>query len=839
MTLANCITNKVKSGLVSAIKGKAAKDRFKQLSDAFIAQGENPTNAYARAADMVVDEMAEKAARSKHRLLAQVAVMRDVKTRVDAAENIVTHAVKVVDDLDFDARAIHTSANGQIGKFLKENRPTLTGKPGAPARLLNVLKELKGESTGDAAAEAMAASLHDVNEWFRVKLNSYGYNIGKLDDWALSHSHNAVSIANAGFQKWSSELSNSLSWEKMIDPRTGVKFQGPPSQQFQTEYLKAVYDNIIYGRNSRKAEWGNSGIGGGNPLERHRVLSFKDTNAWVAYNAKYGESDPFNTMMHHINRMSREVAVARRFGPDAQAGMDFMEQYLLEVARKRDVGIVEAAKMRGNTMLAKNMLRYMVGSVVPNGYWGAMSAKFFSTTRKTISAALLDRAVVISVPSDLNSARMAAKAIGMNPTNFLSEYTRMMAEAVKGGGMLHDDLLRQGHIGESFANPSVTAGRYQQEMPAAAWAENLSNMAMRIQGMNAHTDGAKQVWQRSMAGHLASMKDMPFDQIPEALRRDMAKTGGITAADWDLFRNSDGLFTASNGATFLDPLYWRQTNSLKNAFGEKAAEDLFLKMQAYVEKWTERAVPSGSLIAKGIIDPLSWGISPGNPIYEIIKSATMFKSFPMAFVVTQVRMLNHAQGFWGKTAYLAELLGATTMVGALGIQVNELMFGRDPQPMDPRDGDFIWRAMMRGGGLGPLGDVLSAGSASWGGGLPSYVAGPVWALSGDAIKLTFGNAIQAYEQATAGKAIDTNFIPEMAKFMKRYTPMGQTPLLLGGSAADRMIWDQLQVLLDPQSADALLKAAKDRKNLYGNGEWWPTGSPLPARLPDLGNAIGR
>jgi hypothetical protein len=67
--------------------------------------------------------------------------------------------------------------------------------------------------------------------------------------------------------------------------------------------------------------------------------------------------------------------------------------------------------------------------------------------------------------------------------------------------------------------------------------------------------------------------------------------------------------------------------------------------------------------------------------------------------------------------------------------------------------------------------------------------------------------------------------------------MGQTPLV--GPALDRMFWDQLQLFLDPESVKQMETNATRRENLFGNQEFWPSGSPVPTRAPDLGSLLGR
>lgn len=832
MTLGACIQTKAKAGQVSKIKGKAARDRFHAISQALIKEGEHSSRAYALAADAIVKEARDKAARAKHRLATQVAVMQSIQTKLAGVkpDGLAGALVGMVDDLDFNARSINSMAQGRLGEFLRQHSANWKGEVTDKIWFRDVLNGLFNEPTSSPKSRTFSEAIKDLNEWFRTEMNAAGFSIGKHENWGLPHSHNAVSIGRAGFEKWRGKIEEGLDWTKMTDPRTGERFRRIPPEGFRREFLRATYDNIVYGKASKEPSW--VGKSSGNQWERSRVLEFRDSDAWLKYNDEFGNGDPFNTLMGHVDRMSRDLAMAKAFGPDPDTAIAYAGQVAMNRAREADAGQVQAAKIKGGAALAANMVRFMKGGAGPNGYLGAMSARFFSTTRKMLNAALLDRAIVISVPSDLNSARMAAKAIGMNPGNVISKYTALLQDAIRGGGATTDDLLRVGHIADSLANPGVTMARYQQEYPAAAWAEHLSNGAMKIQGMNAHTDNLRMAFKHSFGGHLASVKDLAFDALPDVLKKDMADRGGITAQDWDDFRLSGGEFTASNGATFLDPLYWREASSLD----PDRKNELWLKMQSYVEKWTELAVPTGSLIAKGVMDPISYGLAPGSAFYELAKSAGMFKSFVGAFVVNQSRMVNMQSTVPGKVAYVAELVGTSTLVGALAMQVGDMLMGRDPQPMD--DPNFWFRAVLRGGGLGPVGDILATGSASWGGGLGSYVSGPIPQFATDTMKLTTGNLAVALSQLISGDEISTGFGKDLANYVKRYTPMGQSPILAGGSAFDRMIVDQLWMALDPGALDALNKAAKLRENNYGNKDAWGPGGFIPQRLPNPAAALG-
>lgn len=828
MSALNCLLGKIASGKVANHKGKAAETRIKEIEDALIKQGESPTMARTLAEARFADEFDAKKATQKWRLINRVRVMRDLQAKVDATAptKLGGMAAGLVNQADFEARAWHKMIMGRVGTFLEKHRVNMGNTVSNPASFKEFLRALHGQRTSDISAKAMADAVTEVNEWIRKKLNSYGYNIGKLDGWAMPHSHNAMAIGQTPKAEFFNAIDPLLDWANMTNPKTGLEFGAMPPAAFRREFIDAMHDNISYGRNSNTPSWGGSAEG--NVLEKHRVLKFTDADGWIKYNDRFGSSDPHSTLLSHWDQMSRHLALAQRFGHNPETAIDYLDQIIAKKMRDDQAGSVVAAKSKFGTVMARNMVRVMEGGQGPASHWGAIWARRLSSTRKVLTAALLDRAVIISIPSDLNSVNMAADAIAMNKGNFLSTYTGLLHDAVKGGGATRADLLRAGHIAESWANPGVTASRFQAEYPAAAWAEKVSNLSMRIQGMNAHTDAAKQAWSWGMAGHLASVSNSAWADLHPAMRQIMEKTG-IDAADWDIFRTGPK-FTAANGGEFLSPIYWQTAATLDPI----DADQIFLKFQSFTERWQELAVPSRSLYAQGVMDPRAYNLSPGSPLYELIKSAGMFKSFVGAFVVNQATMVRLMPTASAKAFYVAKMIGTTTMVGALGIQINEMLMGRDPQPMDS---DFMWRGMLRGGGLGPAGDLMFAGTTAWGGGLSSYVAGPMVQAGQDVAKLTFGNVIQAYQQAMDGNDVDVDFMKELLDFQSRYTPMWQTPAAGGGAALDRLVTQELLLTLDPEAYDGMVTKETARENRYGNSSFWMPGSPLPSRGPNLSNAI--
>jgi hypothetical protein len=345
---------------------------------------------------------------------------------------------------------------------------------------------------------------------------------------------------------------------------------------------------------------------------------------------------------------------------------------------------------------------------------------------------------------------------------------------------------------------------------------------MRVQGLTHWTDMARVAFQAEFAGLMAGQAGRSLDQVDEPLRG-FLRGAGITESEWANLTDPRFMFQASNGATFASPMWWRETTDMP----EKQADDLFFKIQGLIEEQMEYAVPTQSLLARGAVDPAAYDLPPGSLVYEVAKSGLMFKSFAMTFTVNQFRRISSQQTLGGKIGYAMNLAAGATVMGALSVQIAQLWSGRDPQDMT--DPGFWAQATLKGGGFGIMGDIVSAGQTQWGGGFGSYLMGPMPQLAQDVWGLTVYNAWQM------AMGEETNFAYELARMGKRYTPMGQTPAI--GPAMDRMFWDQLAIMLDPEAQSALAAASQRRQNLYGNAEWWKPGAALPARAPDFGAAL--
>jgi hypothetical protein len=171
-----------------------------------------------------------------------------------------------------------------------------------------------------------------------------------------------------------------------------------------------------------------------------------------------------------------------------------------------------------------------------------------------------------------------------------------------------------------------------------------------------------------------------------------------------------------------------------------------------------------------------------------------------------------------------------TLLGAVAIQIKELINGRDPRSID--NPQFWMAAFLQGGGIGIYGDLLFADVNRFGGGLTSTMAGPVIGRLDNLRNLTIGNI------GDLASDKDTNFGRELVRFARQNTPFASSAWYL------RLVWnnvimDRLQTMADPQASRAFRRQEQARMRDYGQRYWWRPGRASPDRAPDAGALLSR
>lgn len=252
----------------------------------------------------------------------------------------------------------------------------------------------------------------------------------------------------------------------------------------------------------------------------------------------------------------------------------------------------------------------------------------------------------------------------------------------------------------------------------------------------------------------------------------------------------------------------------------QARRDAMLRLMSTVREEVDMAViVPGARERVIMMDGLQRGTLKG----ELVKSFFLFKSFPIAMLLRHWGRASRMPGA-GRAVYMASLMASTTLLGALTLQIKELINGRDPKKMS--EARFYGEALLQGGSLGIFSDFLySLSTQNFRGPVATFL-GPQIGLLEEAFMLSAGNLVEA------AQGEDTNFGAELTKFIKGITPGGN--LWYARAALDHLIFQQMQ---DYYSPGYIRNMKRRGRKEFGQEYWWDPGQAQPSRAPDLGRAF--
>lgn len=705
--------------------------------------------------------------------------------------------------------AIRRILRRDLGEAVDLFRANLVGQRRNPETLKKVTREIFGESTGDPAAARIAAAWAKSSEKARTRFNAAGGHIGKRADWGLPQAHDSTAIRRAGYKAWRAEILPRLDVEAMgRDWNDGVPFTDESLELLLNDAYQAIRTDG-YSRRSASAKNGSAMY---NRRADHRFFKFKSADDWMGYSAKFGAGeDPFRIMISHLDNIANEIALMEHLGPNPANGYQFLRDAAMSMAQRSDV---EEAPVITKAKLSQADSMYDLFTGRTNIPGNPMVAKGFSAIRQYLTSAHLGSAVISSI-TDFNTQRLSAKFVGMKSFGFMKQMGKLMSDPE-----FRAEANQAGLIFENAVNMGNAVARFNLEEVHLEGAARLADFTIRSSGLGMLTEVQRQSfgleYMSTMASKWAksSWKDLDpkMKRVLEQYGFDENAWAGIQAAK---------PHTMSNGLQII------RAQDIEEA-GRQDVADLYMEA---ITSMTEFAVPSSDIYGRAAVLGLA---KPGTIGGELIRSALQFKAFPITMLTTQISRAV-AENYQGRpknaASYMASLMIGSTLLGALAIQLKDVLKGKDPRDMT--DQKFWMAALAQGGGLGIFGDFLFSDQNRFGGGLASTLGGPTVGFANDVLGLTVGNI----QEVAQGK--ETNAGREIVDMLRRYT--------LGGSlwylrlAYEREVLDQLQSLIDP-NASASFRNKKRNAQSYGGEFFAAPGESIfgsQARLPDLGNAIGQ
>lgn len=694
------------------------------------------------------------------------------------------------------------------------------------AKLLDLVRELRGEDTGNALAKQGAKIFHDVAEEARVAFNAAGGDVGKLDDWGMPQHHSQVKVAAAGRDVWIDTILPMLDRNRYVDD-LGQHFTDGQLREF----LEHAWDTIATDGLANMVPGKPAGHGArANAHKEHRQIHFKDAQSVIDYWNAFGERTAIEILHGHVDTMARDIAFLEHFGPNP----NLTYQTLRDTALK-EAAIAEPTKLeefRGAVVKLDNLYEYASGRMKPSANLtmsgladGIAHLNVAGKLGGAMLASLFGDKVTMEAVSHMNNMpvlqRWRTELILFNPAN--AEDRRLIQTQ---GLML--DGIRSGlqRFYEGLGKSSVTG--------------KIANAVMKITGMNAVNEVRKGGFGLNMFAAIGKelRSGREFAQLSESDGRAL-RNFGITETDWKTWQLAKPqTWRGVDDMLFPDAIARITDDELKAAHilgpaetpeaAHAARRDAIVKLLGVVNTesefaivypgWRERASFYGS-VQRGTV--------PG----EIWRSVLQFKAFPWAFLQRGMDLVANQETPGSKAAMVAYLVGATTIAGAMILQTREVLSGKDPRAMADENWFKFWgAAFLQGGALGIYGDFLySVNQTRYGSGPLEALAGPTM---GPLLELGIVQPLTAAKHAMEGKP--THLAAQTVQDLKGFIPGSN--IWYTKAALDHLIW---QNVLESLSPGYLATIRQRTQREYGQAWWWEPGEVAPERAPDVSKAIAR
>ncbi|MEE9366726.1 MAG: hypothetical protein V3W44_08575 [Dehalococcoidales bacterium] len=647
--------------------------------------------------------------------------------------------------------AVEMEANGHEGIWrMIDNRPFNRD-------VAREMWNLSGRSvTGNEDAFHVAQVFDRFKEEFRLRANAEGANIRHLPGHVFAQHHDARKALKAGFEGWRDFVLPKLDRERTFGTT------GDPE-----EFLLEAWRSITSGRRRLSAETGR----GGGPaalskkLSRSRSLHFRDADAWLDYNAQYGDRDVMRGVLNGLWRLSEDVALMTRMGSNPEQMFKVLLRKVADVKRLEGLEPKEAPLV--------NQFRAISEAPVVAG--DANLARTVEYIKAGQNASKLGSATITSF-SDLNTFIATAQYQGVH---FLTATAKGLKSAMKGRrrGEQQEALRLMGVGLEGMLGRM--AARFTATDLGVGFASRLNNAIFKWNGLAWWTDTFKEGFALTSAAHLGDNLSFEWSKVNQKLRNVLGQYG-IREEDWIKLREA--------GADNVDDILM-VTPQTAERVGDM---DLASKLRMFFVNEADFAVPTPGARERAIA---MQGSSRGTVPNAVFQLFWQFKMFPLTIMTRHFPRLRE-QGIPATLQFA--LMG--TLIGYAAMSVTDMLRGRLPRPVDD-PGTYV-AAMLKGGGAGLLGDVIFHDFRQYGQSLLQVAAGPTFGLANDIAKVTSAALL-----GDSGASQATQLLMRQVPFVN---------LFYTRTAIDYLMLYQVQEILNP----GYLKRMERRVGKRTNQKFW-------------------
>lgn len=664
-----------------------------------------------------------------------------------------------------------------------------------------------GQSTGNPMAAQIAQSWKAVDRYLFGSARRVGAAISDRHDFIVPNFHEPSRVRGKSRNITDVNDPDRLDWIDFVRRNTNVPeslVTGlPMTPQEHTEFLsdswaKIASDGWIDVHTGTKTGQGyKAKMGDRHSFERR--IDFKDAQAWRAYDEKYGTGGQyFDTFTGHIKQRSREIAIMEMLGPSPDAVMEKMVAWAK--ASEKVAGRDETNKEIDSFQSVYEQL-YGRMSLPAQGVLG----RGLEAMRAYLPSAQLSGATLSSV-TDFATTEWGARFVGLSRTRLFADTLRRWVTDIDTDRRF---ALRIGIGVEDWTNAQLGAARAQLDREGPRLARSLTDAAMRLSLLTQKTNTSREACAMEFMRHWGEEvhDGKAFTQLNENMQRAL-QMRGIGPSEWAAISQQT-------------PLMHRGIPTLSLLAVAQQDPNLAVRLSQVISEELEFMIPTGTARVKSIVraGALTPGGLKGNTLGgQLFMSAAQYKSFPLLIITQHLRRLMNTTQYRSRGERWTEFgifFTELTIMGFIALQIKSITQGKEPIDPTKNPAKTFMASALNGGALGFYGDMLFKDVNEFGGGTAGMLLGPTFSGAYEFGKLTLGNLQQAGLQAGAGKDIDTNFGREATRFAKTYTPFSnlwQTRII-----ADRVIWDTMQNILDPDAQESWRQMEVKQQQQFGSG----------------------
>ncbi len=689
-----------------------------------------------------------------------------------------------------------------------------------PKKLTDLLKEMRGEDSGNPLAKKGAEAWLKTAEEARMEFNRNGGVVGKLDDWGFPQHHSQEKVATAGKEAWIDQIMPLLDRERYQDDLG----QGWNDARMR-DFLGKAWDTIATNGHANTVPGQFSGTGKrANRHSEERQIHFKTADDVLKYWDTFGDRTALEILEGHISTMAKDIAFIERLGPNANLTYQTLRDEALKQATMEDP--VKTPRLEGQFAKLDSSYDYWAGKAIAQ------------TLSNLNVAGKLGGAVWASIFGD---KPMMEAVSHMNDLPAIKRWTTEIALLNPAATEQRRMLQTQGLMLESVRSGLM---RFNETLGGSSFTGRLAGAVMRVTGMQAINDIRKGAFGASLMSAIGNQikEGVSYGALHESDIRTL-RNYGITEADWKTWQLAQLMDWGHGNTHVLSPEgIAKITDAQLTEAGIVAADAKPEDFQAARRDATVKLLGAVNTESEfGIVTP-GWreraqfysNLQRGTFWGEISRSVLQFKAFPWAQFQRIMDAVANQDGPVSKAVMTAALVASTTLAGAMLLQLREVLAGKDPRNMwadKPYDKFKFWgAAFLQGGAGGIYADFLyQANQTRYGSGILEAMAGPT---VGPLLSLGFVQPLNAARGAMEGK--QTHLAAQTIQQAKGFIPGGN--MWFTKTAMDHLVWQRVMESLSPgYLSNIRQKTARE----YGQDFWWRPGETSPERAPNMEKAFNR